>query len=73
MHVVVRREAWVLQRGQRFADLGRFIHGTQATRADFHFDVLAILENGLLVDVGEEAGLGVPVGMAYIVAAHPRL
>ena len=49
------------------------MQGPETTGANFDLDLLAILEDRLLVDVGFEAGLGVPVGVAYVIAAHPGL
>ncbi len=43
----------------------------QAAGADLDLDLLAVPEKGQLVDVGEETGLGVAVGVADVVAGHP--
>jgi hypothetical protein len=35
--------------------------------------MLTVLNDGLLMDVGLEAGLGVEVGVAYVAAGHTGL
>ena len=47
------------------------VERTQAAAANLDLDLLALADQGLLVDVGLEPGLGVAVGMADVVAAHP--
>lgn len=49
------------------------MEGAQATAAYLDGDGGAVAVEGLLVDIGLEAGLGVPVGVAHIVAAHTGL
>jgi hypothetical protein len=49
---------------------GRLVQGPQATGANLHTLDSAINKQGLLVDVGLEASLGMPVGMADGVTAH---
>ena len=62
-----------LKSGQSLADTGGFVYRTQAPAADLDLDVPAILEQGLFVDIGKEAGLGVAVGVADVIAAHSGL
>ena len=47
------------------------MEGAQATGANLDLDRLALTHQGLFVDVGHEPGLGVAVGVADVVAAHP--
>ncbi len=63
----------MLKSSQRLADTGGFVYRTQAPAADLDLDVPAILEQGLFVDIGKEAGLGVAVGVADVIAAHSGL
>ena len=49
------------------------MEGAQATAAYLDGNGSAVAVEGLLMDVGLEAGLGVPVGVADVVAAHPGL
>ena len=60
-----------LQRGEDFLDLLGLMQGAQAASADLYLDWLAITHQRLLVDVGEELGLGVAVGVADVVTSHP--
>ena len=55
------------------ANLGRLAQRPQAPAANLDFDMLPVLNDGLLMDVGLEACLGVEVGMAYVVAGHAGL
>jgi len=52
-------------------DLLGFVEGSETPSADLDLNRLAVAHQGLLVDVGEELGLGMAVGVADIVAAHP--
>lgn len=61
----------LFQGGESLADLGGLVEGAQAAAAYLDGDGSAVAVEGLLVDVGLEACLGVPVGMADVVAAHP--
>ncbi len=61
------------QRGDGFTDLGGLAEGPQASGADLNPDRLAVLHQGLLVNVGHESGFGVAVGVADVVAGHPSL
>jgi hypothetical protein len=49
---------------------GRLVQRAKTTGANLHTLNFAINKQGLLVDVGLEAGLGMPVGMADVVTAH---
>ena len=62
-----------LKSGEDFLDLLGFVEGAEAAGADLNFDCLAVAHQRLLVDIGKEPGLGVTVGVADIVAAHPGL
>ena len=50
-----------------------FVEGAEAAGADFDLHCLAFTHQRLLMDVGEEPGLGVAVGVADIIAGHPSL
>ena len=65
--------AKLLQRGECFADLGGLVERAQAAAAYLDCERGAVAVEGLFVDVGFEAGLGVPVGVADVVAAHTGL
>ena len=62
-----------LEGGQGLPELGRLVQGTQAPATDLDLVLIAILNQSLFVDVGLKARLGVPVGVANVVAAHARL
>ncbi len=62
-----------LESGEDFLDLLGFVEGAETAGADLNLDGLAFTNQRLLVDVGEELGLGVAVGVADIVAGHPSL
>ena len=49
------------------------VERTQAAAANLDLDLLALADQGLLVDVGFKPGLGMTVRVAYIVTAHPGL
>ena len=55
------------------ADLGRLAEGAQAAGANLNLDGLAILHQGLLVNVGCETGLCMAVGVADVIAGHSSL
>ena len=57
--------------GEGLADLGGLVKGAQATAADLDRDRRAVAVDGLLVNVCLEARLGVTVGVADVVPAHP--
>ena len=63
----------MLKSSQSLPDTGGLVYRTQAPAADLDLDVPAILEQGLFVDIGFEAGLGVAVGVADVIAAHSGL
>ena len=63
----------LLQRGEGLANLGGLVEGAQAATAYLDSEGGAVAVEGLLVDIGLEASLGVPVGVAHIVAAHTGL
>ena len=49
------------------------MEGAQAATAYLDCEGRAVTVDGLLVDVGLEAGLGVTVRVAYVVSAHSGL
>ncbi len=61
----------LLERGEGFADLGGLVEGAQAAAANLDRYRRAVAVEGLLMNIGLEASLGVPVGVADVVAAHP--
>jgi hypothetical protein len=44
------------------------VEGAEAAGADFDFFVLAVDFDGVLVDVGHEAGIGAPFGVGDVMA-----
>ncbi len=62
-----------LEGRENFLDLFGLVEGAETTAADLHLDRPAVADQCLFVDVGLEAGLGVAVGVAHVVAAHPGL
>ena len=61
------------QSGDGLTDLGGLAEGAQAPGANLNLDRLAVLHQGLLVNVGRKTGLGVAVGVADVIAGHPSL
>ncbi len=62
-----------LEGREDFLDLLGLVEGAEATAANLDLDRFAVADEGLLMDIGLESGLGVTVGVAYVVAAHPGL
>ena len=62
-----------LESGEDFLHFFGFVEGSKTPGANLNLDRLAVANQGLLVNVGLEPGLGMAVRVAYIVAAHPGL
>ena len=49
------------------------VEGAEAAATNFDLHRFAVADEGLLMDIGLESGLGVTVGVADVVAAHTGL
>ena len=61
------------QRCDSLADLGGLAERAQAPSANLNLYRLAILHQGLLVNIGRKTGLCMAVGVADVITGHPSL
>ena len=62
-----------LEGREDFLDLLGLVEGAEAAATNFDLHRFAVADEGLLMDIGLESGLGVTVGVADVVAAHTGL